>query len=297
MKRTEQYTINGKTYTSLDEMPPEVRKEWDSLFSQFDQFLPRQNDVSLEDEFQRLKSEQSQILSAANNDDFNIHGMVKRIRVVVLIVLFFCSYPFLLPDNKIGPWLSMGQKGMAEMIGLASLVGVIYFQFRRWSVKALIWTQGLEMICLISALLLLLYSAVYEGPLYPVAPLYYLSAYCLIALVAIFYGRRYAIKRWGPRAKWLGEYARSNDTIPGDVLYANFFESPDPNIKKKLAWIGGGGATATTYMLRHRYGYAPLDLTVSMMMTWASFAMFSNLIIRSRLLRRCLGNRDLKYAE
>jgi hypothetical protein len=31
MKRTHRYTIDGRTYASLEDMPPEVRKKWDSV--------------------------------------------------------------------------------------------------------------------------------------------------------------------------------------------------------------------------------------------------------------------------
>lgn len=222
--------------------------------------------------------------------------MLRNMRRAPLVVLLVGGLAVMFSNDKTGHWFTLGLMAVSVSIGVASILGVIYFQFRNRSVKALIWTQGLEMTCILWAVLLFIYVSVYETPLYSKAPLYFLLSYPLLAVLAMIYGRRYAVKRWGPRAEWLGEYARSYDTVPSSVLYEKFFANPDPNMGKKVVfWVGI--SVPATMILRYRYGDDGIGIVVSVLMTWASFAMFSNLFIRSRLIRTFLGKRDIHFAD
>ncbi len=82
MKRTSRYTIDGKTYARVEEMPPEVRKKWEALSSCIESLSSKMADFGAADEKGQTSYRQEETVTYTDSGPDQSRGRSK-------IALFF----------------------------------------------------------------------------------------------------------------------------------------------------------------------------------------------------------------
>lgn len=228
-------------------------------------------------------------------DRFSLPGMMRSLRKLPLLVVGVAGVAvgYVYNGSLTPTVLVVGVA--AGMLMITSCYAWLRLRFQSRSVQTVIATQGTQVVCLMLSLVLNAASYLYSAGAFGEYRTYYLIASVALAAIGAVYGKVYAGRRWKPKAGWLGEWARRGEGIPGDVLYEGFF-SPSSKEKNRLARVLAwtGGSAGLVYWEVHNVNQTLMFTVTFLLVVWASFSMFANLVVRSHYVKKALQGTRLQ---